>query len=199
VKPRRFAVVLAAFGIQRLLELAYSRRNLRRMRARGAAGREAAGPGFAWIAMVNVALFSVPLLERIVRKPSTTPGAVRAVGWMGEAVAVALRWWAITSLGEHWNVRAIVPDDLAVVERGPYRFVRHPNYLALGIEFAALPLIGGAYLSAIGLSLANALVLRRRIRDEERLLDLVPGYAERMGGRPRFLPRLRASTATSVR
>jgi len=89
-------------------------------------------------------------------------------------------------------VRAVVPSDLPVVDRGPYRFIRHPNYVALGLEFLGLPLIGGAYLSAAGLGLANALLLRRRIADEEALLMAIPAYRLRMAHKPRFLPRLSA-------
>ena len=82
------------------------------------------------------------------------------------------------------------PSDLPVVDRGPYRFIRHPNYVALGLEFLGLPLIGGAYLSAVGLGLANALLLGRRIGDEEALLMTIPAYRERMAHKPRFVPRL---------
>jgi methyltransferase len=87
-------------------------------------------------------------------------------------------------------VRALVPSDLRIVDRGPYRFIRHPNYLALGLEFLGLPLIGGAYASAVGLGLVNALLLRRRIREEDGLLLAIPAYQERMADKPRFLPRL---------
>jgi methyltransferase len=87
-------------------------------------------------------------------------------------------------------VHAVVPDNLRVVDRGPYRFIRHPNYLALGLEFLGLPLIGGAYLSAFGLSLANAALLYQRIVEEDALLMAIPAYRERMGSKPRFLPRL---------
>jgi methyltransferase len=87
-------------------------------------------------------------------------------------------------------VRAVVPSDLRVVDRGPYRFIRHPNYLALGLEFLGLPLIGGAYVSAVGLGVANALLLRRRIHEEDALLMAIPAYRQRMGDKPRFLPRV---------
>jgi methyltransferase len=83
-----------------------------------------------------------------------------------------------------------VPDNLRVVDIGPYRFIRHPNYVALGLEFLGLPLIGGAYVSALGLGLANAALLQRRIVEEDVLLMAIPAYRERMGEKPAFLPRL---------
>jgi methyltransferase len=115
---------------------------------------------------------------------------VAALGWAAAIAALGLRLSVIASLRESWNVRAMVPRDLRVVDRGPYRFIRHPNYVALGLEFLGLPLIGGAYASAVGLSLANALLLRRRIREEDALLMAIPAYRERMADKPAFLPRL---------
>jgi methyltransferase len=131
----------------------------------------------------------LPAIERAWRR-RTPPGPVAALGWTAAITAVALRLSVIASLRESWNVRAVVPTDLHVVDSGPYRFVRHPNYVALGLEFLGLPLIGGAYMSALGLGLANALLLRQRIREEDALLMAIPAYRERMGGKPRFLPRL---------
>ena len=112
------------------------------------------------------------------------------MGWAAAVSAVALRLSVLLSLRGSWTVRAVVPTDLPVVDRGPYRFIRHPNYVALGLEFLGLPLIGGAYLSAMGLGVANAVLLSRRIRDEEALLMAIPAYRERMGEKPRFVPRL---------
>jgi methyltransferase len=76
------------------------------------------------------------------------------------------------------------------VEVGPYRWIRHPNYLAVVVEILALPLAGGAWLSALGLSALDAVVLFDRIRDEERLLREVPGYEEAFGRKARFIPRI---------
>lgn len=114
------------------------------------------------------------------------------IGWAAALAGVALRLSVLLSLRRAWTVRATVPGDLHVVDRGPYRFIRHPNYVALGLEFAGLPLIGGATWSAVGLSTANAMLLRDRIRDEDALLQAIPGYREKMGDKPRFVPRIRA-------
>ena len=92
------------------------------------------------------------------------------------------------SLGRQWNVRALVPRDLAPVETGPYRYVRHPNYVAVILEFLAVPLVAGANLSAGLLSAVNAYVLYDRIRAEEALLEASPSYRKAFGGKARFLP-----------
>ncbi len=193
ITTRRYVAVLAAFGLQRLAELAYSRRNERRIRTRAGKVPQAAAPLFRWIVLVNLGLFSLPVIERIVR--GARPHRIAsAIGWLAAISALVLRLSVILSLRDSWTARALVPPDQVVIERGPYRFIRHPNYLALGLEFAGLPVIGGAYGSAVGLSVVNAALLAGRIRAEERLLDAIPGYRERMGWKARFIPRLRAIT-----
>jgi methyltransferase len=184
-----YAVVLLAFGAQRGFELLYSARNERLIRGRQPSAPQAAGPIFKWIALVNAGLFSLPALERWWRG-HPAPSAVAAAGWITSVSALALRLSVLVSLRGSWTVHAVVPSDLHIVDRGPYRLIRHPNYVALGLEFLGLPLIGGAYLSAVGLGLANALLLRRRIKEEEALLMAIPAYRQRMADKPRFVPRL---------
>ena len=187
--PRRYAWVLFAFAAQRGFELVYSARNERTIRRRQPGAPQAAESIFKWIALVNAGLFTVPAFERWLRQRPAPP-LVAGFGWLAALSGVALRLSVLLSLRSSWNVHAVVPDNLRVVDHGPYRFIRHPNYVALGLEFLGLPLIGGAYVSALALSLANAALLRRRIVEEDALLMAIPAYRERMGGKPRFLPRL---------
>jgi methyltransferase len=189
VSPGRYAAVLLAFGAQRGFELVYSARNERTIRRRRPGAPEAAGSIFKWIALVNAALFTVPVLERWLRRHPAPP-LVAGLGWVAALSGVALRLSVVLSLRASWNVHAIVPDNLRVIDSGPYRFIRHPNYLALGLEFLGLPLIGGAYVSALGLGLANAALLRQRMVEEDALLMAIPAYRERMGEKPALVPRL---------
>lgn len=134
---------------------------------------------------VHGALFVLPPLEAAWahRKPRWT------ALWLGTLVAAtALRWWSIRALGDQWNVRALVPDQLEPVTQGPYRWIRHPNYLAVILEFAALPMAGGAWISAIGLSLVDGVVLLDRIAAEESLLFENPAYRAAFEGKSRFIP-----------
>jgi len=193
VRPGRYALILFGFGLQRLAELAYSLRNEARLRRATPNAPSAAASTFRWMAAANVALFTLPVVEVAIRRPRV-PRPVTVIGWVGALTAAAIRISVVRALGEQWTVRAVVPSSLRVVDHGPYRYVRHPNYAAVALEFASLPLLGGAYLCAVGLSAANALLLSYRIADEERLLAAVPGYSERMAGKPRFLPRLRSLT-----
>lgn len=178
--PRPYvALVLVEAGF-RIAELRLSARN-----ERGSSAPRAAASRYPAMVATHTALFVAPLVEIGVRRPRPRAAWV----WIGVlAAATGLRWWAIASLGRSWNVRAAVPRNLRPVTRGPYRLVRHPNYLAVALEFLALPMAGGAWLSAAALSAVHAVVLADRIRAEERLLNRVPGYRRALRGRARFIP-----------
>ena len=85
-------------------------------------------------------------------------------------VGQALRYWAILSLGEHWTARVMVLPGAPLVKRGPYKYVRHPNYLAVALELLSAPLVFGAWVTAFLVTLLNVGVLAVRIRAEERAL-----------------------------
>jgi methyltransferase len=112
-----------------------------------------------------------------------------AVPMLGLVLAAnALRLWVIATLGPHWNVRVMDSLALGVVSDGPFRFVRHPNYVAVFVELVAVPLVHAAYATAALGALAHAWVLRHRIRAEEAVLLANPAYRAAMGAKPRFLP-----------
>ena len=183
VNGRGYLAVIGVLGAQRIAEASWSARNIRRSGPAPTASPET----FPAMVLANAALFVVPAITRYGRR-RPHPG-VRA------GAAVALRLWVIRTLGAQWNVRAAVPADMEPVTGGPYRWVRHPNYVAVAVEFAALPVLGGGYAEALALSVANAAVLRSRIRAEERLLDAIPAYRRAFAGVPRFLPRRPAPCA----
>lgn len=172
-------VLLAAIGASRLVELRISRANERR---RG--GERAAATTYPFIVGLHIALVTLPVLE-VRRHPERRPRWAWAAVLAG---ATALRVWSIRSLGAAWNVHAAVPRDIEPVVSGPYRYIRHPNYLALMLEFAAVPLVAGAWMSAALLSALNGAVLYERIRAEERLLEASPAYRAAFAGRARFIP-----------
>jgi len=98
------------------------------------------------------------------------------IGWLGwpmlavVAASQVLRWWCVATLGRRWNTLVIVMPDAPLVRRGPYRFLHHPNYVAVVAEGLALPLVHTAWLTAIGFTLANWLLLTVRIRVENAAL-----------------------------
>ena len=103
-------------------------------------------------------------------------------------LATGLRYWAIGTLGRCWNTRIVVVPGAPPVVGGPFRFLRHPNYLAVILEIAFLPLLHGAWITAAVFSLANAALLRVRIAAEERALAEASGYERAFAGRPRLIP-----------
>jgi methyltransferase len=181
-----FELVVALTALQRLVELVHSRRNLARLASTSAN----ADSGVNWIALVLLqSLWLVgSALEPILR------GGVVASRWLwlGGACFVAgqaLRTWCILILGRSWNARGRVDPGLTIVSAGPYRWVRHPNYLGVLLEVLGLPLAGGAtWTLALAFPL-HGLVLMRRMRGEDALLFALPGYAERMGAKGALLPR----------
>lgn len=178
--PTWYAVLVGTLALQRRRELALSKR-LEASRP----GRRAAARSFPLMVAAHIALFLLPPLEvRLAHRRPRFAGLWIAI----LAAATGLRWWSIRSLGDQWNVRAAVPPDLQPVTQGPYRWIRHPNYLAVVLEFAALPMAGGAWISALGLSVLDGAVLVDRIRAEESLLAEVPGYRQAFAGRARFIP-----------
>ena len=157
--PQAILLLVAA---QRLAELVLARRNARRLLADG--GIEHGAGGYPLLVLLHAAW----LVALFVFVP---PDA--AVSWPLIAVYLLLqaaRVWVIASLGRFWTTRVITLPDAPLVRRGPYRWLRHPNYLVVAGEIAVLPLAFGAWELALGFSLANAVLLAERIRIEERAL-----------------------------
>ena len=177
--PGWYVLLLAAIGAERVRELALSGEHEQAIE-----GSRAAPATYPLIVAAHIGLLTLPLLE-IAGRPPRAP----RWGWVAVlAGATALRVWSIRSLGRSWNVRAVVPRDVRPIEAGPYRYIRHPNYLAVILEFAAIPLLAGARLSAVVLSALNGVALYDRIRAEEALLNESPAYREAFTRRARFIP-----------
>ena len=175
--------LLVLLGCERGAELVVSRRNARRALAAG--GVETGRRAYAVMVAVH-ALFPLACAAEVLLLARPFPGAA---GFAALAVALgaqALRWWAVATLGERWSTRVIVVPGAAPVTGGPYRFPRHPNYLAVVLEMAAVPLIHGAWLTAAVFSALNAALLSHRIPAEERALGAA--YAEAFEGRRRLVP-----------
>ena len=159
-------VGVAAIGSQRLLELWYSRRNERRLRARGAVER---GGGHNPVIVAVHALWLVStLVEGLLRGPE--PPVWWPLPLAAFLLVQPLRYWAILSLGDNWNTRVLVVPGGKLVRRGPYRYFPHPNYVVVAVEILTFPLIFGAWITAVVFSLLNAALLYVRIRTENRAL-----------------------------
>ena len=179
--PRNRTALVALLAAQRLVEVRLSARN----RARAGDGVPASPRTYPVMVAAHVALF---VTAGWPRRHRHIPASVEAVALAGVAAAVFLRISVIRALGESWNITAHVSPSTQVITGGPYRWLRHPNYTAVALEFACLPVAVGAVREAVWLSCADAMVLWPRIRAEEALLDRLPGYREAFAGVPRFVP-----------
>jgi len=162
-----FAAFVFAIGLERLAELRLTRRNLVWSRDRG--GVESGFGHFPFMVALHTGLLvAAPLEVALGNRPF-----IPALGWPMLVLvlgAQALRWWCIHTLGYQWNTRIVVVPGLRPRTGGPYRYVRHPNYVAVVLEGVALPLVHTAWLSAAVFTALNAALLTVRIRAENRAL-----------------------------
>ena len=181
-----FWALLAAVGIGRLLEMRLSRRNQRDLAHQGA--RRMPERGFGLMVGLHTGVLASAAMEAwLCERPFVPALAIPAL--LAVAFANALRWWVIRTLDRHWNVQVMDSLGLGVVAGGPYRFVRHPNYVAVFLELLALPLVHTAFLTAAAGTLLHVFVLARRIALEERVLLAHADYQAIFADRPRFIPR----------
>ena len=169
--PRRsralFAGLVAAVAAERLAELVVSRRNAAWSAARG--GVETGQGHYPAMVALHSGLLVGSLGEVWLADRPFRP----RLGWpmLGlVAASQGLRWWCIATLGRRWNTRVIVIPDVPLVASGPYRVLRHPNYVAVVVEGAALPLVHGAWVTSLAFTVLDAAVLRVRLRVEEAAL-----------------------------
>ena len=161
-----FAWVLPVVALQRLLELLLCRRNRTVLASRG--GKEYHRGTYPVMVALH-ALFLASLAWE--SYPWRIPLDARTYACLASLVAVtALRYASIATLGDRWTTRIVVVPGGRISREGPYRYLRHPNYLVIVLEFLLLPLLLRAPGTLVAFSLANLLVLRQRIRLEEAVL-----------------------------
>lgn len=166
-----YTILVLATGVERIAELVVSTRNARWSFARG--GVEFGRGHFPPMVALHTGLLLACLAE-------VWFGNRPFIPWLGWPMLVlvlasqALRWWCIGVLGPRWNTRVIIVKDLPLVARGPYRWLKHPNYIAVVVEGFALPLVHTAWITALVFTVLNAvLLLAVRIPVENRALATV--------------------------
>jgi len=161
------AAVVGSLVVQRLGELAWSRRNEQRLRARGAV--EHGRSHYPAMVLLHTAWLAGMTAESLLdgRRPGRR---VRRVALIALLLAQPLRYWAIASLGDRWTTRVLIPPDEVPVRSGPYRWIPHPNYVAVVTEIASAPLVVGAWRTAAVGTVLDAVLLRRRIAVESAAL-----------------------------
>jgi methyltransferase len=169
-----FVVLVAAVGLERVVELVVSQRNIRWALARG--GVETAKSHYPAMVVLHVGLLVGSVVEVVVLDRVFLPW----LGWpmlAGVVAAQALRWWCIRTLGTQWNTRVVVVPGAARVTSGPYRYLQHPNYVAVVVEGVCLPLVHTAWITASLFTIGNGFVLRSRIQSENAALQMLESAA----------------------
>jgi methyltransferase len=163
--------LVVAVALERLAELAVSKRNWAWSRERG--GTEFGAGHYPLMVALHSGLLAACIIEVVALHRPFIP----TLGWSMLALvaaAQALRWWCIATLGHQWNTRVIVIPGATRVTGGPYRLIPHPNYVAVVAEGIALPLVHSAWLTALVFTVLNAALLRMRLRVEN---DALAGLA----------------------
>ena len=158
-----YLLLIGAVAVERLAEVVVAERHRSVSKERG--GVEFGAGHYPAMVTLHTALLAGCLLEPVLLHRPFIP----ALGWPMLLIAVAaqaLRWWCITTLGYQWNTRVIVIPGAARITGGPYRFLPHPNYVAVIAEGIALPLVHTAWITALVFTILNAVLLRTRIHVE---------------------------------
>ena len=169
-----FVLLVAAVGVERIIELVVSERHIRWAKARG--GVEVGRGHYPAMVVLHVGLLVGSVLEVVMLQRVFYPW----LGWpmlVGVVAAQTLRWWCIGTLGKQWNTRIVVVPGAGRVASGPYRKLRHPNYVAVAAEGVCLPLVHTAGITATVFTVANGLLMRARVTTENealRMLDEPP-------------------------
>ncbi|WP_445683388.1 isoprenylcysteine carboxyl methyltransferase family protein [Solibacillus sp. FSL W8-0474] len=167
-----FYLVLAFIIIQRLVELLIAKRNEKSMLAKGA--YEVGASHYPFMILLHVSFFVSLIVEVIYFTGQLTPQYILIFIFL---LLQLLRVWCLASLGPFWNTKIIILPGANVVVKGPYSYIRHPNYLVVCLEIAVIPLMFQAYFTAICFTILNLIILSIRIPLEEKALKEVTDYA----------------------
>jgi methyltransferase len=159
-----YTILVGLVAAERVAELGLAHRNDIALRAAGAV--EEGSAAYPWMVALHTA-FPIACLAEVwcLRRPWIPPMA--GVMLLAIACAMGLRAWTVAALGQRWTTRVLVVPGSLPVTSGPYRLLRHPNYLAVAVEVAALPLVHAAWITAVAFSVLNGMLLRERIRVED--------------------------------
>jgi methyltransferase len=172
--------------LQRITELIIARRNEKWMKSHG--GKEFGQNHYKLIVGIHVLFFLIYIGEVVVFQKNLSPQ------WYYLFVLFLItqtgRVWALTSLGKFWNTKIIVLPNAKIVAKGPYRFLKHPNYLIVSLEFLIIPLIFQAYFTTVIFTILNLWILSIRIPEEEKALREFTSYVQTYGHSRRFFSKI---------
>lgn len=170
-----FLIVIMLVLIQRVTELFIAKRNEKKLRAQGA--YEVGAAHYPYMLALHCGFF-ISLITEVLWLGTSPSRYILVLGGFFVVVQM-LRVWCLASLGSFWNTKIIILPSAQVVKKGPYQFLRHPNYMIVCLEIVLLPLMFSAYITAVIFTLLNVAMLRVRIPVEERALIEATNYEEK--------------------
>ncbi|WP_174733948.1 isoprenylcysteine carboxyl methyltransferase family protein [Mesobacillus harenae] len=181
-----FILFISFIILQRITELIIARKNEAWMKNRGAL--EFGRGHYRVMVLIHTSFFMVYIFEVVTLNKELS-------SWWPLLLPLFLltqgaRVWALTSLGKFWNTKIIVLPNAEVVAKGPYRFIKHPNYVIVALEFIIIPFMFKAYITAITFSILNLMILSIRIPEEERALKTLTEYEKTFNNNSSFFPKV---------
>lgn len=181
-----FSLFIGVIVIQRLVELVIANRNERWMKNNG--GIEVGQSHYRYMVTMHTLFFVSLILEVFLFEKVASPyWPFLLTLFLGTQLG---RIWVIKSLGRYWNTKIIILPNAKIVKKGPYQFLKHPNYVIVALEFLIIPLMFQAYATAVFFTLLNVFILSIRIPMEEKALSELTEYTEVLSGQNRFLPTI---------
>ncbi|MGM0873922.1 MAG: isoprenylcysteine carboxyl methyltransferase family protein [Bacillota bacterium] len=180
-----FYTLFSLLIVQRITELFIAKRNEKWMLNRG--GVEHGREHYPFIVALHVLFLLFLLLEVSIFKKELTELWYFLVPIL--VLTQLIRYWSVFSLGNYWNTKIIIVPNEQVVSKGPYQYMRHPNYVVVAVEILLIPLLFQAYVTALLFTLLNFVMMTIRIPTEEKALQKHTNYHEAFNLRARFVPK----------
>lgn len=182
----QFVILISFIVIQRLVELMIANHNEKWMKQQGAI--EFGKKHYKYMVIMHLLFFVALFTEKFVLNRGLSPLWPFILTVF--SVAQFIRCWAIYSLGKYWNTKILVLADALVVKKGPYRFLRHPNYIIVAIELLVVPMLFNAFYTAFLFTILNVIMLLIRIPEEEKALSTLTEYDAAFQNCYRFIPKI---------
>jgi len=160
-------LVIGFFVCQRLIEMLVAKRNEKKVKAIGAI--EFGASHYPYMVAMHAGFFLSLMIE--VWGLNRQPSRYFLVLLVFLLATQVIRYWALCSLGTYWNTKILVVPNAMMVKKGPYRWLKHPNYVVVAIELMLIPLLFNAYFTAILFTCLNAWMMAVRIQTEEKALN----------------------------
>ncbi len=180
-----FVLFFSCILIQRAVELFIAKGNEKWMKQQGAI--EFGKGHYRYMVLMHILFLVIFLSEKFL----LNRGLSQFWPWVLALFCLTqvIRFWAISSLGRYWNTKIIVLPGACPIKKGPYRFMKHPNYFVVTIELAVIPILFTSYYSAFLFSIFNMILLWVRVNEEEKALSSLTDYAIAFQDSHRFIPK----------